>query len=103
MLPIGMLLAWAGYGFGTWGYILVKGHNISLREWFSPLHPYTGTLWANDPIPKGRLWPPGAKGGGNVTTPAADAAVITSGPPAAGGSTKQQPGQTSSLKQKPLP
>ena len=40
MLPVGMLLAWGGYGLSSWGWCLVKGYNITLRAWFSPLHPY---------------------------------------------------------------
>lgn len=63
MLPFGMILAWAGYGLGSWGYILVKGYNITLREWFSPLHPYTGDLASAGTVPQGQIFP-GAAGGG---------------------------------------
>lgn len=61
MLPLGMILGFAGYGVGTWGYILVKGWNISLRQWFSPVHPYTGDLAKAGTVPAGQIFP-GGKG-----------------------------------------
>ena len=39
MLPLGMVLGLVSYGLGSWGYILVKGYNITLGEWFSPAAP----------------------------------------------------------------
>jgi hypothetical protein len=57
MLPLGMVLGVAGYGVATWGYLLVKGYNITLREWFSPLHPYTGSLTAAGTVPSGSVFP----------------------------------------------
>lgn len=70
MLPLGMILGFAGYGLGTWGYILVKGYNITLREWFSPFHPYTGDLPEAGMVPQGSIFPTGKASSG------------TSGPPA---------------------
>jgi hypothetical protein len=40
VIGIGMILLWAGYGIGTYGYVLIRGWNISPGEWFSPLSPY---------------------------------------------------------------
>ena len=62
MLPLGMVLGFAGYGLGTWGYILVKGYNITLREWFTPLRPFTGALDSNGMVPQGHIFPTGKKG-----------------------------------------
>jgi len=63
MLPLGMILGITGYGLASWGYILVKGHNITLRQWFSPLHPFTGPLSGAGPVPSGSIFPTGkAKG-----------------------------------------
>jgi hypothetical protein len=64
MLPLGMGLAFAGYGVGTWGYVLVKGYNITLRQWFSPIHPYQGPLSKAGTIARGRLFPGGASSDG---------------------------------------
>lgn len=74
MLPIGMLLGLGSYGLTTWGYILVKGYNITLRQWFSPLHPYQGGLSAAGTVPKGSIFPTSGKGsqaapGSSATTP----------------------------------
>lgn len=59
MLPLGMILGFTAYGLATWGYILVRGENITLREWFSPIHPYTGALDANGKVPAGSVFPTG--------------------------------------------
>lgn len=75
MLPVGMVLGIVGYGVSTWGYILVRGYNITLREWFSPLHPFTGTLDSNGCVPQGSIFPRAGKGGpcsassGGLTNP----------------------------------
>jgi hypothetical protein len=63
MLPLGMVLGLVSYGVSTWGYVLVKGYNITLREWFSPLHPFTGALDSNGCVPQGSIFPRAGKGG----------------------------------------
>ena len=78
MLPVGMVLGFLGYGFGTWGFILVKGYNVTLREWFSPLNPYRGALDANGCVPKGSIFPVKGKGG-PCTGPNAKMGAGTSG------------------------
>lgn len=58
MLPVAFLLLWGGYGVSSWGYILVRGWNITLREWFSPLHPYTWPASGTpQPVPQGQVFP----------------------------------------------
>lgn len=61
MLPLGMVLTFVGYGVGTYGYVLVKGYNITLRQWFSPLHPWQGPLDKAGMVPPGQIFP-GGKG-----------------------------------------
>jgi hypothetical protein len=58
----GIALAFAAYTLITWGYVLVKGENITLREWVSPLHPFTGPLDGNGKVPAGSLFPTGKAG-----------------------------------------
>lgn len=71
MLPIGIILGFLGYDIGTWGYILVKGYNITLREWSSPFHPFTGPLDGNGKVPKGWLFPTtSGPSSGDTSTPA---------------------------------
>lgn len=60
MLPLGIVLIWGGYAVGSWGYLLVKGYNITLREWVSPLHPFTGPLAAAGTVPPGSVFPTGS-------------------------------------------
>jgi hypothetical protein len=57
MIAIGFAGVWAFYSVATWGWVLVKGYNITLREWLSPVHVYQ---WpAGDPnfVPQGHLFP----------------------------------------------
>jgi len=58
VIGVGFLLTWAGYGFASWGYTQLKGWDITLREWFSPLHPYTfpSSGDAPGPIPDTQVW-----------------------------------------------
>jgi len=57
MFPIGALVLWAGYGISSWGWILVKGYNITLREWFTPLHPYEWPSGTPETVPVGSVFP----------------------------------------------
>lgn len=40
MIVIGFAAMWAGYGVATWGYNLLKGWNVPLVAWFSPVRTY---------------------------------------------------------------
>lgn len=79
MIPLAILLVWAGYGIGSWGYELVKGHDVTLREWFSPLHPYSGP-WPPKGIPATQIFP----GGKPAKAAAGGASGSGSGPPGIG-------------------
>jgi hypothetical protein len=59
MKALAIGLGFTAYTFITWGYILIKGDNITLREWVSPLHPFTGPLDGNGKIPSGSVFPTG--------------------------------------------
>lgn len=57
MLAAGILIIFAGYSVSSWGYCLIKGYDIPLRQWVSPLHPF---VWpSGDPplIPQTQVWP----------------------------------------------
>ena len=56
MKAVTIALALAAYTVGTWGYVLIKGYNITLREWVTPLHPYAGT-WPPKCVPPGFIFP----------------------------------------------
>jgi hypothetical protein len=78
MLPLGIILGFTGYGLSSWGWILVKGYNITLGEWFSPLHPFTGKLDSNGCVPQGSIFPVKGKGG---PCSASSSGKIQSNPP----------------------
>jgi hypothetical protein len=50
MLPVGMILVWAGYSVGLWGWCLIRGYDVTLGQLMSPAHPYGSG--------KGQAWPP---------------------------------------------
>lgn len=69
-----MAILWGGYAIGSWGYVLVKGWNITLKEWVSPLHPYQWPAGGANPpkIPQGKVWPTSAAGAVQAVQTAAD-------------------------------
>jgi len=68
MLAAGLILGWAAYGLGSWGYILIRGWNIPFTAWFSPLNPYQFPPGGPVPIPDTQLFP----GGASAAAPAAE-------------------------------
>ena len=72
MLGVGMLTLWAGYALSSWGWILLKGWDICLKEWVSPINPYQWPPPGAD-VPKIADVNPGSvfpKCGGPATTAA---------------------------------
>ena len=72
MIVLGFGVLWFGYAVGSYGYVLVKGWNITFKEWVNPLHPYK---WPNgDPpkVPIGKVWPTPAAGATQAAMTAAD-------------------------------
>lgn len=63
MLFLAIGLIYAGYGVSSYGYALVKGYDITLREWFSPLHPYQWPAKGGKvpTVPQGQVWPSGSQ------------------------------------------
>lgn len=56
MKGISIVLAAVAYTVGTWGYILVKGYNVTLTQWVTPFHPYDGA-WPPKCVPSGFIFP----------------------------------------------
>jgi hypothetical protein len=59
MIVLGMGMVLFAYSAGSWGYCLVKGWNIPLRAWVSPLNPYQWPAGGADPkcVPPGYIFP----------------------------------------------
>lgn len=74
MLAVGFAALWGGYAVASWGYLLIKGYNVSFRSWVSPLNPYSGA-WPPAKIPPGFIWPHAT--GGTTTAAAALEAAAT--------------------------
>jgi hypothetical protein len=69
-----MGILWGGYALGSWGFILIKGWNITFKEWINPLHPYQWPGGGGNPekIPQGKVWPTAAAGATAAAMTAAD-------------------------------
>jgi hypothetical protein len=60
-----MILGWAAYGLGSWGYCLIRGWDVPFRAWFSPLNPYQFPPGGTPPpIPDTKLFPGSAAAAG---------------------------------------
>lgn len=59
VIIIGFAGAWAFYAVASWGWVLVKGYNITLRQWCSPAHIYQWPAGNPDFVPHGHLFPTG--------------------------------------------
>jgi hypothetical protein len=59
-----MAVLFAGYTIGSYGWILLKGWNITFRSWISPLNPYRGFEKGTTPlcVPPGSVFPTGVGG-----------------------------------------
>lgn len=53
---------WVGYGVASYGWVLLKGYNITPAQWWSPVHVYS---WADNPgtVPAGHVFPAASAGG----------------------------------------
>ena len=58
MVALGFGVAWVGYTVTLYGYVLVKGYNVSFRQLTGPRSYYQGK-WPPAQIPAGQLWPNG--------------------------------------------
>lgn len=56
MTAAGFILAWTGYALVSYGYVLIRGWDISWKQWVNPLNPYSGP-WPPQTIPDGTLLP----------------------------------------------
>lgn len=60
MIGLAVGIAWLGYGAYSYGWCLVKGYNVTAREWFTPVNTFS---WASNPglVPKGQVFPSAGK------------------------------------------
>lgn len=56
MVMIGIIGVFAGYTVTSYGWVLIRGWNITFKQWVSPLNPYIWT--GSDPgtIPDGQIF-----------------------------------------------
>jgi len=61
MVALGFGVAWVGYAASLYGYVLVKGYDVTFKQLVAPKNYYAGK-WPPAPIPDGQLWPSGKTG-----------------------------------------
>lgn len=58
MTQAALIILFAGYAVVSYGFVLIKGWDISFRQWVSPLNPY---IWPGGGTPPsvapGKIWP----------------------------------------------
>ena len=86
MIALGMGLVWAGYGFGVWGYALIKGYDLGVADIWSPTRYYDTSSWPPPKAPADQIIP---KGSGRAPA----ASVVTVSAPAGGQPPKLAPGR----------
>lgn len=59
MPALGMGLAWGSYALISWGYMLLRGYNVTFSAWTSPFHYYSGGWPPPQNIPAGSVLPTG--------------------------------------------
>jgi hypothetical protein len=69
VVAVAILLVWAGYSQGLFGWSLWQGYNLTLGQLMSPVHPYSGA-WPPPQIPAGQTWPGNPAGTGTGGAPA---------------------------------
>lgn len=88
MVWLGFGILWIGYGTGLYGYLLIKGYNISAKQVWSPLAYYNGKLSDLQPAGNTSIIPSGGQADTQTTAlvlanaPAGSAATGGGGGPA---------------------
>ena len=80
MTAIALLVIFAGYSVGSYGYVLIRGFNITPRQWFDPLNT-TPPDWTPNNVPSGQVFP----GSGTSTSAQTTSAPGTPGTPGSPG------------------
>lgn len=72
MISLGIVLIFGGYSVASYGYVLVRGWDITATQWWSPVHPWT---WQGDPktVPPGQIMPGATPAGGSQPAPPSSA------------------------------
>ena len=86
-LALGAGMLFFGYTVASFGWILIRGWDIPLRMWVSPLHPWDWSQGNPSLIPNTQVYPSGTAGGAGVegTVPGGLSGGGTNPGPAKGG------------------
>lgn len=77
-----MVITWFGYTLASWGYIVVKGYNVTLSAWANPMKPYAGA-WPPAQLDPAVLLPGGTSTSSGNAIATANITGGTSAPAAA--------------------
>lgn len=57
MTAAALIIVLLGYAVLSYGWVLLKGWNISWKSWISPLKPYVWPPATPPPVPQGQVFP----------------------------------------------
>ena len=55
-MTVGIVVIYLGYTFASYGVVLLRGYDITLKQWIDPVHPLT-TWPAPNSVPPGQVFP----------------------------------------------
>lgn len=62
-MTVAIVGIFAGYTVASYGWILLKGYDITFKQWVNPLNPFTWPASGNPPtVPAGSVFPTGTAG-----------------------------------------
>jgi hypothetical protein len=57
MTTAAILVMFAGYATISYGYVLIRGYDITWNSWLSPVHPFQWPAGTVPLVPKGQVFP----------------------------------------------
>ena len=60
MLPLGFGFVWLGYAYGLYGWCLLRGYDVTLRQLMNPVHIYQWPAGGPPLIPNTQVFPGGS-------------------------------------------
>lgn len=86
-MTAGILIVFAGYTIASYGVVLLKGYNITLKQWIDPLDPYVWPKGAIPTVPPGQTFPGSggsSSGGKGSSGSSGNSLPLTPPPPVVG-------------------
>jgi len=67
-MTVPIIILFGAYTVGSYGWILLKGYNITFKDWVNPLNPYRWPGGTPGLVPAGQVFPSKASATSAATT-----------------------------------